>query len=73
MIEIWRGVVYEPKILRSLAEICDTFGVSKDRVRYWVQLGAPIIVEGEGSSMRYSAELMRLQTWREMQQGSEQK
>ena len=27
--------------------------------------GAPIAVEGEGSKARYSAEMVRLQVWRE--------
>lgn len=60
-------VVYVPTILRSMAEICKTFGVGNRRVIEWVVAGAPIAVEGEGAKMRYSAELIRLQLWREEQ------
>ena len=58
-------VVYEPRILRNLIEICRVMGVGKDTVRVWVSQGAHIIVEGCGRKQRYSAELMRLQLWRE--------
>lgn len=60
-----RGVVYEPKILRSLAEICEAFGVGEKQVRRWVQDDAPIVVDGRGKRRRYSAEAARLQLWRE--------
>ena len=56
---------YTPKILRSLAEIKDVFGVGERRIKLWVQQGAPIAVEGEGNNVRYSAEAARLQVWRE--------
>lgn len=59
-------VSYTPKILRSLAEIKDVFGVGERRIKLWVQQGAPIAVEGEGSNVRYSAEVVRLQVWREV-------
>lgn len=39
-------VSYTPKILRSLAEIKDVFGVGERRIKLWVQQGAPIAVEG---------------------------
>lgn len=67
MTETGRGVVYEPKILRSMVEICNTFGVGPERVRKWIQEGAPIVVEGDGKCIRYSTEVMRLQRWREQQ------
>jgi len=57
-------VTYEPRILRSMAEICKVFGVAKETVREWKNMGAPISVEN-GGKMRYSAEVMRLQLWRE--------
>lgn len=67
MTETGRGVVYEPKILRSLAEICEAFGVGQERVRSWVQQGAPIAVEidEKGTKSRYRAEKMRLYMWLE--------
>ena len=58
-------VSYTPKILRSLAEIKDVFGVGERRIKLWVQQGAPIAEEGEGNNVRYSAEAARLQVWRE--------
>ena len=58
-------VSYTPKILRSLAEIKDVFGVGERRIKLWVQQGAPIAVEREGNNVRYSAEAARLQVWRE--------
>lgn len=58
-------VSYSPKILRSLAEIKEVFGVGERRIKLWVRQGAPIAVEGEGRKMRYSAEAIRLQVWRE--------
>lgn len=59
------AVVYQPRILRSMAEICEAFGVGPRTVKGWVKKGAPIAVEGEGAKMRYSAEMVRLQAWRE--------
>ena len=58
-------VVYAPRILRSLAEIKDAFGVGERQIKLWVRQGSPIAVEGEGSKARYSAEMVRLQVWRE--------
>lgn len=58
-------VVYAPRILRSLAEIKEAFGVGERQIKLWVRQGAPIAVEGEGRRMRYSAEAVRLQVWRE--------
>lgn len=57
-------VSYSPKILRSLVEIKEVFGVGERRIKLWVRQGAPIAVEGEGRK-RYSAEAIRLQVWRE--------
>ena len=58
-------IVYEPRILRNLAEIKEAFGVGERQIKLWVRQGAPIAVEGEGSKARYSAEMVRLQVWRE--------
>lgn len=70
MTETERGVVYEPKILRSLAEICEVFGVGSWQVKQWIRQGAPIVVDGEKNRTRYTTEVMRLQFWRERQQPS---
>ena len=64
-------VVYAPKILRSLAEIKEAFGVGERQIKLLVRQGAPIAVEGEGRRMRYSAEAVRLQVWRESLSRSE--
>lgn len=64
-------VVYAPKILRSLAEIKEAFVVGERQIKLWVRQGAPIAVEGEGRRMRYSAEAVRLQVWRESLSRSE--
>ncbi len=61
-------VVYTPKILRTLIDICSEFGVGEDQVKNWVSLGAPIVAEGKGPKMRYSAEVGKLQAWRESRQ-----
>ncbi|MEG2140892.1 MAG: MerR family transcriptional regulator [Bilophila sp.] len=58
-------IVYAPTILRSMEEIKKAFGVGDKQIRAWVEQGAPIAVEGEGKKVRYSAELVRLQLWRE--------
>lgn len=58
-------VAYVPKVLRSMTEICEALGVGPKTVKAWVQKGAPIAVEGEGAKVRYSAEMARLQAWRE--------
>lgn len=59
-----RDISYTPVILRSMREICERMGVGKAVVRRWVTEGAPIAVEGRGRRLRYSAELLMLQTWR---------
>ena len=59
------GVVYVPTLLRSLAEIKKAFGVGERQVKQWAAQGAPVAVEGEGPKTRYSAEMARLQLWRE--------
>ena len=61
---VGHGITYTPKILRNMAEICEAFGVGEKTVKAWVKQGAPIAVEGDGSRMRYSAEIMALQAWR---------
>lgn len=58
-------VMYVPKILKSMQEICEEMGVGVKMVRHWISCGAPIAVDGDGTKKRYSAELMRLQVWRE--------
>ena len=58
-------VAYVPKILRNMAEICEEMGVGPKTVKKWVEQGAPIAVEGDGRKVRYSSEMVRLQTWRE--------
>ena len=64
----WEGiemaVVYIPKVLKSLTEICEAFGVGDSVVKQWAAAGAPIAVEGSGSRMRYSTEMAALQDWR---------
>ena len=60
-------VSYVPKILRNMAEICKEMGVGSKTVKKWVEQGAPIAVEGDGDNSRYSAELLRIQVWRERQ------
>lgn len=60
------SIVYAPKILRNMEEICAEMGVSAKVVRRWARDGAPIAVDGEGSKLRYSAEAARLQLWREV-------
>lgn len=62
-------IVYAPRILRNLAEIREAFGVGERQIKLWVQQGAPIAVEGEGRKVRYSAEMVRLQVWREGREG----
>ena len=58
-------VSYTPKVLRNMAEICEEMGVGPKTVKKWVEQGAPIAVEGDGRKVRYSSEMVRLQTWRE--------
>lgn len=56
--------MYSPKILKNMIEICAELGVGKDTVRQWIDMGAPICVEGSESKPRYSAEARELQEWR---------
>ena len=60
-------VGYSPKILRTMAEICEEMGVGAKLVKRWLAQGAPIAVEGTGTNVRYSAKALRLQMWREQQ------
>lgn len=57
-------IVYQPCVLPSMQKICEVLGVSRQRVRNWIQAGAPIAVEGDGNRALYSAELAELQAWR---------
>lgn len=57
-------VSYVPKILRSMVEICKTFGVGRETVQGWAKEGAPIVVEGGQNKPRYSTECLALQAWR---------
>lgn len=57
-------VAYVPTPLRSLREICESLGVGEKTVKNWIERGAPIAVEGEGPTTRYSAELAGLLAWR---------
>ncbi len=60
-----RGIVaYVPTPLNSMAEICDRLQVGNRTVKRWVELGAPVAVEGEGEKKRYSAEMAALLAWR---------
>lgn len=65
-------VSYHPVMLKSLAEICDTFGVGPERVRTWVQEGAPVAIEEDdrGNRVRYRAEMVRLYLWLEARRKS---
>lgn len=56
--------VYSPKILRSMVEICKTFGVGRETVQSWAREGAPIVIEGGQNKPRYSTECLALQAWR---------
>ncbi len=57
-------VCYAPRILRTMAEIREAFGVGEKTVKAWVRQGAPIALEGKGSKTRYSAEAASLMVWR---------
>lgn len=56
-------VIYTPKILTSLRDICHEFAVGERCVRKWIREGAPIAVRGTRNGLRYSAELMQLHNW----------
>lgn len=57
-------ITYTPRILRTMSEICEAFGVGEKTVKAWVKQGAPISVIGDGNRRRYSAEMASLQVWR---------
>lgn len=57
-------VAYHPKILRNMLEICEEMGVGPYTVKRWQKQGAPIVVEGDYSRTRYSAEVASLMAWR---------
>lgn len=57
-------VSYQPTLLFGLKAIANTFRVSPKRVKLWIEQGAPIVVDGEGGSRRYTVELAALQAWR---------
>lgn len=56
--------VYQGKILNSMKDICSEFQVGKETVLMWIERGAPIAVESRGGRIRYSAEMISLQFWR---------
>ena len=58
------AIVYQPKVLRSMREICEEMGVGEAVVKRWIAEGAPVAVEGQGRRRRYSAEMLMLQAWR---------
>lgn len=60
-------IAYVPTPLNSIGEICKALKVGSPTVKQWAKEGAPIAVEGEGTSTRYSSELARLLLWREQQ------
>ncbi len=61
---MFQATACAPRILRTMEEICEAFGVGRKTVRSWARRGAPIAVEGEGGRTRYSAEINDLQRWR---------
>lgn len=48
-----------PVHLKSLADICATFGKRRSTIREWYEQGAPIAFDGR----QYSAEYNQLQAW----------
>ena len=58
------SVVYSPRILRNLIEICAEMGVGRETILDWISRGAPIVCEFEGKKPRYSCEAAALQAWR---------
>ena len=62
---------YTPKILRNLMEICVEMGVGMETVKNWIDEGAPIASEGQGSKIRYSCEAAELQAWRKKRSAPE--
>ena len=48
-----------PVHLKSMGEICATFSKTRETIKTWYDLGAPIAFDGE----RYSAEYNQLQAW----------
>lgn len=61
---------YIPVVLKNMSEICRAFGVGQQKVREWVQAGAPIAVECDNlnTPTRYRSELYRLYLWLERQE-----
>lgn len=61
-----KTVTYAPQIVCGISEIGKTFGVGRRRVLQWIDMGAPIAITGiQSGSIRYSAEILRLQLWLE--------
>ncbi len=58
-------IVYAPDIMKSQKDIQRKMGVGRRTIEAWLRMGAPIAVEGEGKQARYSAEVAKLQAWRE--------
>lgn len=61
---------YVPVVLRSAAEICRAFGISRAQLQKWVTEGAPVVVErdGRGVVTRYRSEVLRLYLWLEQRE-----
>lgn len=57
-------VVYQPRILHGLAEICVFMGVGRETVKSWQEQGAPIIMERRGGKVVWLSELAALWNWR---------
>ena len=58
-------IVYAPDIMKSYKDFQEKMGVGRRTIEIWVKMGAPIAVEGTGEKTRYSADVAKLQTWRE--------
>lgn len=54
------------RIVTGLPSIAEAMGVAVESIRQWAQEGAPIAyeVDREGKSVRYSADIVKLQEWR---------
>lgn len=58
-------IIYAPDIMKSQKDIQRKMGVGRRTIEAWLKMGAPIAVEGNGKQARYSAEVAKLQAWRE--------
>lgn len=57
-------IIYVPRVLRGMTEICAEMGVGREKVLDWVSQGAPIICEMSGQRPTYTCETMELLRWR---------